>query len=173
MRSARARSRLSRTGRVGLARNRYVAEDAAALIVLITTFSCGHRPARRCAARGAASAARSNVERPRYAPRLYGDATPHPNGQHIYREELCSIAGPDIRSRRAALVAQYEPASDGITVGLDAEAHDLYQTCAPISASIEPLRVATPDVGGGFGPKLCVYPEYVAVTAAAKLLKPR
>ena len=33
------------------------------------------------------------------------------------------------------------------------------------------LRVAPPDVGGGFGPKLCVYREDVAVTAAAKLLK--
>jgi carbon-monoxide dehydrogenase large subunit len=32
------------------------------------------------------------------------------------------------------------------------------------------LRVATPDVGGGFGPKLCVYPEDIAVVAAAKLL---
>src|SRR5581483_11245757 len=33
------------------------------------------------------------------------------------------------------------------------------------------LRVATPDVGGGFGPKLCVYPEDIAVVAAAKLLR--
>src|SRR5262249_56645637 len=33
------------------------------------------------------------------------------------------------------------------------------------------LRVATPDVGGGFGPKLCVYPEDIAVVAAAKLVK--
>src|SRR5262249_24068370 len=33
------------------------------------------------------------------------------------------------------------------------------------------LRVATPDLGGGFGPKLCVYPEDIAVVAAAKLLK--
>ena len=33
------------------------------------------------------------------------------------------------------------------------------------------LRVATPDVGGGFGPKLCVYPEDIAVVAAAKLLQ--
>ncbi len=31
--------------------------------------------------------------------------------------------------------------------------------------------MATPDVGGGFGPKLCVYPEDIAVVAAAKLIK--
>jgi carbon-monoxide dehydrogenase large subunit len=32
------------------------------------------------------------------------------------------------------------------------------------------LRVAAPDIGGGFGAKLCVYSEDVAVVAAAKLL---
>jgi len=31
--------------------------------------------------------------------------------------------------------------------------------------------VAAPDIGGGFGPKLCVYPEDVAVVAAAKLIE--
>ena len=34
------------------------------------------------------------------------------------------------------------------------------------------LRVAAPDIGGGFGAKLCVYSEDVAVVAAAKLLEP-
>jgi carbon-monoxide dehydrogenase large subunit len=34
----------------------------------------------------------------------------------------------------------------------------------------ESLRVAAPDIGGGFGAKLCVYSEDVAVVAAAKLL---
>ena len=47
--------------------------------------------------------------------------------------------------------------------------------CAPpiadyIDLDESRLRVATPDVGGGFGPKLCVYPEDVAVVAAATLL---
>jgi CO/xanthine dehydrogenase Mo-binding subunit len=52
------------------------------------------------------------------------------------------------------------------------EAHDLYQNlCAFLRIDETRLRVATPDVGGGFGPKLCVYPEDVAVPAAAKLLK--
>ena len=32
------------------------------------------------------------------------------------------------------------------------------------------MRVVAPDIGGGFGAKLCVYPEDVAVVAAAKLL---
>ena len=32
------------------------------------------------------------------------------------------------------------------------------------------LRVITPDVGGGFGPKYCIYPEEAAAAAAARLL---
>src|SRR5713226_2543527 len=32
------------------------------------------------------------------------------------------------------------------------------------------LRVVAPDIGGGFGAKLCIYSEDVAVVAAAKLL---
>ncbi len=34
------------------------------------------------------------------------------------------------------------------------------------------LRVATPDVGGGFGPKLCVYPEDVAVVGGGEAAAP-
>src|SRR4029077_18602928 len=52
------------------------------------------------------------------------------------------------------------------------KAHDLLNSLnACVQLDDNRLRVATPDVGGGFGPKLCVYSEDVAVTAAAHLLK--
>ena len=52
------------------------------------------------------------------------------------------------------------------------KAHDLFQSLTSLLDFDESrLRVATPDVGGGFGPKLCVYPEDIAVVAAAKLLR--
>jgi carbon-monoxide dehydrogenase large subunit len=52
------------------------------------------------------------------------------------------------------------------------KAHDLRTALADyIELDETRLRVATPDVGGGFGPKLCVYPEDVAVVAAATLLR--
>ena len=51
------------------------------------------------------------------------------------------------------------------------KAHDLRNALADyIDLDEGRLRVATPDVGGGFGPKLCVYPEDVATVAAATLL---
>ena len=50
--------------------------------------------------------------------------------------------------------------------------HDLRTAFADyIDLDESRLRVATADVGGGFGPKLCVYPEDVAVVAAATLLR--
>src|SRR6202166_310706 len=52
------------------------------------------------------------------------------------------------------------------------KAHDLKNALADyINLDESRLRVATPDVGGGFGPKLCVYPEDVATVAAATLLR--
>src|SRR6202166_279269 len=52
------------------------------------------------------------------------------------------------------------------------KAHDLKNALADyIDLDESRLRVATPDVGAGFGPKLCVYPEDVATVAAATLLK--
>jgi carbon-monoxide dehydrogenase large subunit len=52
------------------------------------------------------------------------------------------------------------------------KAHDLRNAIADyIDLDENRLRVATPDVGGGFGPKLCIYPEDIAVVAAATLLR--
>ncbi len=41
--------------------------------------------------------------------------------------------------------------------------------CEVLGLDENELRVATPDLGGGFGPKLVTYPEEVAVTLAARL----
>jgi CO/xanthine dehydrogenase Mo-binding subunit len=50
--------------------------------------------------------------------------------------------------------------------------HELFQLLVDLLALDENrLRVVAADVGGGFGPKLCVYPEDIAVVAAAKLLR--
>src|SRR5436853_2029260 len=52
------------------------------------------------------------------------------------------------------------------------KSHDLFQTLTSLLDLDESrLRGVTPDVGGGFGPKLCVYSEDIAVVAAAKLLR--
>ncbi len=42
--------------------------------------------------------------------------------------------------------------------------------CDMLSLREAQVRVVTPDVGGGFGPKLVIYPEEIAVPLAARLL---
>src|SRR3954452_7596757 len=58
----------------------------------------------------------------------------------------------------------------GITVHASTQkAHDLEQSLTSLMDFVQSLRVVAPDIGGGFGAKLCVYSEDVAVVAAAKL----
>jgi len=158
-----------------VARNRYVAEDAAALIDVDYEILPGVTDCRNAALAGAPIARRdlnSNVIATHRV--SYGDAdAAFRTAAHTYREELFQHRGSGQPIEARGIVAQYEPASDGITVWASTQkAHDLYQNlCANLRIDENRLRVATPDVGGGFGPKLCVYPEDVAVTAAAKLLK--
>ena len=49
--------------------------------------------------------------------------------------------------------------------------HDLWMTLAQLLGMPEDrIRVAAPDVGGGFGAKFLVYPEEIAVAAASRML---
>ncbi len=49
--------------------------------------------------------------------------------------------------------------------------NDLQQAIIAATATNDDrVRVISPDIGGGFGPKYCVYPEEIAVACAAKLL---
>lgn len=158
-----------------VARNRYVAEDAVALIDVdydIQPAVTDPRDAARAGARPVRRDLSTNIIATHRV--TYGDAeAAFRSAKHIYREELWQHRGSGHPIEPRGLVAQYEPATGGVTVWASTQkAHDLYQNlCANIRIDENRLRVATPDVGGGFGPKLCVYPEDVAVTAAAKLLK--
>ena len=71
------------------------------------------------------------------------------------------------------MLAELRAADGGITVHASTQkAHDLQQTLTSLMDFDQSLRVVAPDIGGGFGAKLCVYSEDVAVVAAAKLLEP-
>ena len=142
----------------------------------ITTFFPPVTDPRDAALAGARTApARLYVQCGRHVPRRVwrcGRRVPDVPLMSIARS-CFSIAARAHPIEARGLVAQYEPARDGVTVWASTQkAHDLYQNlCAFLVIDENRLRVATPDIGGGFGPKLCVYPEDVAVTAAAKLLK--
>jgi carbon-monoxide dehydrogenase large subunit len=156
-----------------LAVNRYVAEDAAALVavdydVLPSVADC------RAAVAPAAPAVRRELNTNVAATYkvAFGDAqAAFSKAAHVFHEELWQHRGAAHPIEGRGILAQWR--DDMMTVWASTQkAHDLFQSLTALLDFDESrLRVATPDVGGGFGPKLCVYPEDIAVVAAAKLLR--
>jgi carbon-monoxide dehydrogenase large subunit len=158
-----------------LADSRYLAEDAAALVevdydVLAVAADC-----RQAAAAGAPTVRRELNSNIAAAYKVgYGDtAAAFARADHIFHEDLWQHRGSAHPIECRGVVAEWRPDTGTMTVWASTQkAHDLFQSLTSMLDFDESrLRVATPDVGGGFGPKLCVYPEDVAVVAAAKLFR--
>ena len=90
---------------------------------------------------------------------------------HVFKQELWQHRGAAHSIETRGTLAELRAADGGITVHSSTQkAHDLQQTLTSLMDFDQSLRVVAPDIGGGFGAKLCVYSEDVAVVAAAKLL---
>lgn len=82
------------------------------------------------------------------------------------------VANP-IETRGCLAVPEAETEGEGLTFHVSCQGvHDLRDVLAEKILGMPPenLRVVCPDVGGGFGLKIFVYPEYVAVLHAARSL---
>jgi aerobic carbon-monoxide dehydrogenase large subunit len=154
-----------------IAADRYLAEDAAALVavdyeVLPAATDC------RTAARSAPvrrALASNDVISYRVG---FGDIeAAFGKAARVVREELWMHRGAGHSMEGRGILAEVSDREINVWASTQ-KAHDLRYAFADYIALDESrLRVATPDVGGGFGPKLCVYPEDVAVVAAATLLR--
>ena len=157
-----------------VADDRYVAEDAAALVAVDYDVLPAVSDCRKAVAPGAPAVRRElNSNAVATYKVAYGDAdAAFAKAAHVFREELWQHRGAAHPIEGRGLVAGIRAADDTMTVWASTQkAHDLFQSLTALLGFDESrLRVATPDVGGGFGPKLCVYPEDIAVVAAAKLL---
>ena len=102
----------------------------------------------------------------------YGDAeTAFAKAAHVLHEDLWIHRGAAHSMEGRGIVVQISGRETQVWASTQ-KAHDLRNALADyIDLDETRLRVATPDVGGGFGPKLCVYPEDVATVAAATLLR--
>ena len=158
-----------------IADNRYIAEDAAALVDVDYDVLPAAADVRKAALADAPTVRRelgSNIIA-RYKVN-YGDAdAAFAKAAHVFHEDLWQHRGAAHSIEGRGILAEYRSADDGITAWASTQkAHDMRQSLTALLDMDESrLRVAAPDVGGGFGPKLCVYSEDVAVVAAAKLLK--
>ncbi len=154
-----------------IADSRYLAEDAAALVAVdydVQPFvadvrkSASGPPVRR--------ELNSNIITTYKV--SFGDTeAAFAKAAHVFKQELWQHRGAAHSIEARGTIAEIRAADGGITVHASTQkAHDLQQTLTTLLDMDESLRVAAPDIGGGFGAKLCVYSEDVAVVAAAKLL---
>ena len=95
------------------------------------------------------------------------------NAAHIFKETLTQHRGVAHSIEARGVVAAHDELDDKTTMWSSTQTpHAAKRYLLDILRLDEnQLRVVTPDVGGGFGPKLVFYPEEVAVTLAARLLK--
>jgi carbon-monoxide dehydrogenase large subunit len=154
-----------------LADNRYLAEDAAALVAV------DYEPLPFVAdVRKAKDSAPIRRELTSNVVTIYkvtfGDAdAAFGKAAHVFKQQLWQHRGAAHSIEARGTLAEVRAADGGITVHASTQkAHDLAQTLTTLMDFDAGLRVTAPDIGGGFGAKLCVYSEDVAVVAAAKLL---
>ena len=154
-----------------IADDRYRAEDAAALVeveydVLPAATDCRE-------AAGGPGVRRELPSNQVISYKVgYGDVeAAFAKATHIVRQDLWLHRGAAHSIEGRGILAEISGPETNVWASTQ-KAHDLHYAFADYIALDESrLRVATPDVGGGFGPKLCVYPEDVAVVAAATLLR--
>jgi carbon-monoxide dehydrogenase large subunit len=154
-----------------VADSRHVAEDAAALVaadyeplpfVADVRRAASEPPVRR--------ELNSNVVTTYKV--AFGDAdAAFKQAAHVFKQDLWQHRGAAHSIEARGTLVEVRQADGGITVHASTQkAHDLAQTLTSLMDFDQTLRVAAPDIGGGFGAKLCVYSEDVALVAAAKLL---
>jgi carbon-monoxide dehydrogenase large subunit len=168
-------SYVGETVAIVVADSRYLAEDAAARVAVDYEVLPAVGDCRRADAAGAPAVRRElNSNITSVFKVAYGDVEAgFAKAAHVLHEELWQHRGAAHPIEGRGLVAEYRAGDDSMTVWASTQkAHDLFQSLTALIGFDESrLRVATPQVGGGFGPKLCVYSEDIAVVAAAKLLR--
>lgn len=103
----------------------------------------------------------------------YGDATSaFAAAAHVFKEDIWQHRGCAHPMETRGVVAECRP-DGGLNVWSSTQMpNDLLTTIVEATGLPEDqVRVITPDVGGGFGPKYCIYPEEIAIAAAALHLR--
>ena len=159
-----------------IADSRYIAEDAAALVDVDYDLLPAVSDCRKAIAADAPAVRRelnSNIVATYRGQFRRSPTPPSPRPRMCSTPTSGSTAAPAIRSKDAASSPNTIAAPRASPSGPRPRRRTTCSRRSPrCSTSTSPqLRVTTPEVGGGFGPKLCIYSEDIAVVAAAKLLK--
>lgn len=103
----------------------------------------------------------------------YGDVdAAFAGAAHVFRENLKMHRGGSHSMECRGCVAQHEAKTDQTILWSSTQMpHSLRTTFIDMTGRDEStIRIVTPDIGGGFGPKLVVYQEDICVALASKML---
>jgi carbon-monoxide dehydrogenase large subunit len=157
-----------------IAESRYLAEDGADRVEVEYEPLPAVSDCRAAAEEGAPLAhagADSNVAA-RFPVRV-GDADRAFSGAaHVFRERIYQHRGGPFFIECRGVVARYETATQSYLLSVSSQGSHRLKRCLldMFDLGDHQVRVVTPDVGGGFGPKGSFYPEYVNAAVAARLL---
>ncbi len=158
-----------------IADDRYIAEDAAALVMvdyepLPTAGDC------RAARQPGAALAHMNSPNNTAAEMHFGygdvDAA-FKNAAHIVREDLFMHRGLGHSIEGRACLCHYDEFTDHLTVYAASQGPHAHKRaiCGLLDWDEERVRVVAYDVGGGFGPKMSFYAETIVASVASIMLK--
>lgn len=160
---------------VVIADDRYIAEDAASLVEVDYDILPASADAEAAAAPGS-PLAHSDADHNILAEfnMGYGDTdAAFASAAHTVADKFLVHKGLGMALEGRGLVARYDALEDRLTVWLGTQmphmAHRMFINL--LGRNETNTRVVTPDIGGGFGPKLVFYPEDIVVAAAALILQ--
>ena len=159
-----------------IAENRYVAEDAAQLVVVdYDPLPVLADP--RDAAKPDAPLVNSRQAEPGNIVHDldfgHGDADKaFANAAHVVRSELYQHRGVSNSMECRGSIARYDPLRKTFTMWSSCQAPHSHRSVLVYLLGFDEaqIRVIVPSIGGGFGPKLLFYPEDGIISAAALLL---
>ncbi|HLH91541.1 MAG TPA: xanthine dehydrogenase family protein molybdopterin-binding subunit [Xanthobacteraceae bacterium] len=161
-----------------VAESRYIAEDAAALVDIefeplpaIADCAAALAPGASLAHRDAATAHRNLAA---HIPLNVGNVdAAFAGAAHIFREKIFQHRGGPFFMECRGMIAAPDPVTDALTIYVSSQGSHRHKRVLLdlLDWADHQLRIVTPDVGGGFGPKGSFYAEYGALAAAAMNLR--
>ena len=156
-----------------VADDRYIAEDAAALVEVDYEPLAAASDCRAALSAGAPTAHRKSPHNllAEFDMAYGGVDAAFARAAHVFRESLWQHRGGGHSIECRGAVAMHDAPQDKLTLWSSTQMPHAAQRllCDMLGRDENQVRVITPDVGGGFGPKLVFYPEDV-VTALAAIL---
>ncbi|MCC6887579.1 MAG: xanthine dehydrogenase family protein molybdopterin-binding subunit [Hyphomicrobiales bacterium] len=158
-----------------VAETRYLAEDAAARVeVDYEVLSAVSDPARGLLP-GAPLAHRASADNlAAFIPIKVGDTdAAFARAAHVFREKLFQHRGGPLFMECRGMIAVPDAVTDALTIYVASQGPHRHKRVLLdlMDWADHQLRIVTPDVGGGFGPKGSFYAEYGAIGAAALALR--